>query len=258
MWFKIKLYLLFLIKSTNKHGVHSPFVFNLVTKCFDTKTKIVQKKEFFKIRNWLLKQKTKLKVVDFGSGSKVFKSNERIVSDITKIAGISSKKALLLIKLVAYFKPLNILEIGTSVGLSSVAMHIGNPKATITTLEGCPNTANYATHLFEKFNITNINVLIGEFNKTLPNIISQNSFDLIYFDGNHTKEATLSYFNNCIKAVKNDTVFIFDDIYLSKEMVQAWEKIKNNPQVTVSIDTFYLGMVFFRKEQVKQHFTIRV
>lgn len=258
MWFKIKLYLLFLIKSTNKHGVHSPFVFNLVTKCFDTKTKIEQKKEFFKIRNWLLKQKTKLKVVDFGSGSKVFKSNERMVSDITKIAGINTKKALLLIRLVAYFKPKNILEIGTSVGLSSVAMHIGNPKATITTLEGCPNTANYAKHLFEKFKITNINVIIGEFNKTLPSIILQNSFDLIYFDGNHTKKATLSYFNNCLKAVQNETAFIFDDIYLSKEMFQAWEKIKNNPQVTVSIDTFYLGMVFFRKEQVKQHFIIRV
>jgi len=188
----------------------------------------------------------------------VFKTNKRKVCDITKIAGIRSKNALLLIRLVNYFKPEFILEIGTSVGLSTTALSIGNPNAKIISLEGCLNTANYANQLFEKFNFTNIQVITGEFEKTLPNIIAKNTFDLIYFDGNHTKEATLNYFTKCLTNLKNDAVFIFDDIHLSKEMHIAWNTIKEHPKVTVTIDTFYWGIVFFRKEQTKQHFTIRV
>ena len=56
----------------------------------------------------------------------------------------------------------------------------------------------------------------------------------------------------------NDSIFIFDDINWSKGMQEAWNKIKAHPQVSVSIDTFFWGMVFFRKEQVKEHFKIRV
>ncbi|MCF6181051.1 class I SAM-dependent methyltransferase [Lutibacter sp.] len=258
MWFKIKRYILFLFKSTNKHGVHSPFVFNLITKCFNCKTKLEQKNEFYNVKKWLLNDKTILNVKDFGSGSKIFKTNKRKVCDITKIAGIKTKNALLLIRLVAYFKPKYILEIGTSVGLSSSALQIGNPKAKIITLEGCPNTANYAKQLFEKFKFSTIKVITGKFENTLPKLIDSNSFGLIYFDGNHTKKATLNYFYECLKTVKNESVFIFDDIHLSKEMFQAWNKIKEHPKVTVTIDTFYWGIVFFRKEQVKQHFTIRI
>jgi len=258
MWFKIKRYILFLFKSTNKHGVHSPFVFDLITKCFNCKTKLEQKNEFYKVKKWLLNDKTILNIEDFGSGSKVFKTNKRKVCDITKIAGIKTKNALLLIRLVTYFKPIYILEIGTSVGLSSSALQIGNPEAKIITLEGCPNTANYAKQLFETFKFSTIKVITDKFENTLPDIISQNSFDLVFFDGNHTEKATLIHFYECLKTVKNESIFIFDDIHLSKEMFQAWNKIKKHPKVTVTIDTFYWGIVFFRKEQVKQHFIIRI
>ena len=81
---------------------------------------------------------------------------------------------------------------------------------------------------------------------------------MIYFDGNHQKEATLQYFNQLLKTAHNDSVFIFDDIHWSKEMTEAWETIKNHPKVTVTIDTFFWGFVFFRKEQVKEHFIVRL
>lgn len=258
MWFKIKLYILFLFKSTNKHGVHSPFVFNLITKCFNSKTDLAQKNKFIEVKKWLLKDKTILNVTDFGSGSKVFKTNERKVCDISKIAGIRTKNALLLIRLVNYFKPKSILEIGTSVGLSSCALSIGNSNAKIISLEGCKNTSNYATQLFKKFNLLNIEVITGEFDSTLPTTIKNKSFDFVYFDGNHTKKATLNYFTKCLTTINNESVFIFDDINLSKEMQQAWKIIKDHSKVTVTINTFYWGIVFFRKEQSKQHFTIRI
>ena len=41
-------------------------------------------------------------------------------------------------------------------------------------------------------------------------------------------------------------------------MTEAWNIIKQNPKVILTIDTFFWGIVFFRTEQEKQHFNIRV
>ena len=152
MWFKIKSYLQFLFKSTNQHGVHSPFVYNLVTNCFYKKTSTAQITLFEKVKNNLYLNNSIITVSDFGKGSKVFKSNQRKVAEIAKIAGISNKKARLLIRFCSYFNFENTLEIGTSVGLGTAAICIGNNNAKITTLEGCKNTATVAQNLFEKFN----------------------------------------------------------------------------------------------------------
>ncbi|WP_372801767.1 O-methyltransferase [Lutibacter sp.] len=258
MWFKLTSYLKFLTTSTNQHGVHSPFVYHLVTQCFYTNTSVQKTIAFQKIKQSLFKNKKAIEVTDFGQGSKVFKNNVRKIADIAKVAGITQKRALLLIRIVEYFQIQNVLEIGTSVGLSTSALSIGNPKANITTLEGCKNTANAAEQLFQKFNLQNIVLITGNFNSTLPKIIKNNVYDMIYFDGNHQKEATINYFKICLKSIHNNSVFIFDDINWSQEMQQAWQEIIKHPQVTVTINTFYWGFVFFRKEQKKQHFTIRV
>ena len=258
MWFKVKSFILFLLKSTNQHGVHSPFVYNLVTKCFYKKTTVDKLNLLKTVRNWLHNNHKIIRVVDFGNGSKVFKNNERKVADISKVAGISTKKALLLIRIIEYFKPQNMLEIGTSVGLSAATLSIGNPSAKIKTLEGCKNTATIAQELFDAFKLENIQIITGDFNNTLPTALNNKNLDLVYFDGNHQKEATLNYFSACLKVAHNNSIFIFDDINWSSEMQEAWLIIKEHPKVTVSIDTFFWGIIFFRKEQEKEHFTIRI
>ena len=253
----IKAYLKFLWNSKNEHGVHSPFVFDLVTKCFyDKKTK----PEYLVLKSYrksLLKNKTTIEVTDFGAGSRVFKSNKRQVSKIAQTAGISPKRAELLSRIVHYFQPESVLEIGTSLGLATSALSLGNPKAKITTLEGCENTLGIAKSQLEKFNFRNIEYVTTEFSSYLSNI-RHSTFDLIYFDGNHQKQATLDYFNLLLPTITNESVWIFDDIHWSKDMEEAWEIIKNHPKVSVSIDTFQWGIVFFRTEQRKEHFVIRV
>ena len=251
-------YLKSLTKSSNQHGVHSPFVYHLVTKCLYKKTEATSFKLFSKIKQNSLENKTVLKVTDFGAGSKVFKSKNREVSKIAKVAGISNKKAKLLIRLIAYFKPVNILEIGTSIGLGTSAIKIGNSDSQITTLEGCPETSRIAQELFKKNDFNKINIITGNFKETLPKVIKQQQFDFIYFDGNHNKKATLDYFNTCLATINNNSVWVFDDIYWSKEMKEAWSEIKKHPKVTVTVDIFHWGIVFFRKEQEKEHFKIRV
>lgn len=258
MFFQIKSYLKFLFKSTNKHGVHSPFVYDLVTKCFYKKTdaSLISKIDIY--RASLIKNKKTIEVTDFGKGSRVFKTNSRKVNKIAKVAGISKKRAKLLIRFSKYCNPNSILEIGTSLGIGTASLAIGSPNADITSLEGCPNTSKIALEQFKADGLSNIEIIIGDFNKTLKTTVSNRKFDLIYFDGNHQKEATINYFEQCLDSINNNSVFIFDDIHWSNGMNEAWEFIKNHPKVKVTIDTYFWGFVFFRKEQVKEHFVIRI
>ncbi len=258
MLFQITSYFQFLFRSTNQHGVHSPFVFDLITNCFYKDTNPNKFKLITAYRTDLLQNKSKITVTDFGKGSKVFKSNKREVSRIARIAGISTKKSKLLIRFIEYLNPKTVLEIGTSLGIGTSSISIGSQKSKTITLEGCPETAAIAINQFKKFDLKNIAVSIGNFKETLPKALSISTFDCTYFDGNHQKEPTIDYFKQCLNTIHNDSVFIFDDIHWSKEMTEAWEIIKKHPKVTVTIDTFHFGFVFFRKEQLKEHFVIRV
>lgn len=266
MLFQIKSYLKFLWNSKNEHGVHSPFVFDLVTKCFyDTSSK-PQYLLLKNYRNTLLENRNTIEVTDFGAGSRVFKSNTRQISKIAKTAGISPKRAELLFRIVQYFQPSTILEIGTSLGLATAALSLGtrakgelseaNKNVEITTLEGCPNTLNQCQLQFQKCNFNNVTFINTEFSQYFKNL-QPTTYNLIYFDGNHSKTATLDYFELLLQTITNDSVWIFDDIHWSSAMEEAWEMIKNNEKVKVTIDTFQWGIVFFRAEQEKEHFMIR-
>ena len=262
----IKSYLKFLFHSKNEHGVHSPFVFDLVTKCFYDATKYPEYQVLESYRKSLLENKNTIDVTDFGAGSRVFKSNTREISKIAQNAGITSKNAELLFRIVRYFQPKSILEIGTSLGLATSALSLGNKNAQIITLEGCPNTIATAKKMFQvssfKFPNNNVEFVNTEFNLYFENFkpetlnLKPQIFDLVYFDGNHSKKATLDYFEALLPTISNDSVWIFDDIHWSAEMEEAWEIIKNHPKVSVTIDTFQWGIVFFRAEQEKEHFII--
>lgn len=259
MFFQIKSYLKFLWYSKNEHAVHSPFVFTLITKCFYDKK---SKPEYAILNNYrktLLANTNTIDVTDFGAGSKVFKSNNRAIAQIAKTAGITSKRAELLFRITHYFKPNEVLEIGTSLGLATASLALGNPKGKITTIEGCPETAKIAQNQFQDFHVSNITSVVTEFENYLDHLKKENSsFNLVYFDGNHSKKATLTYFEKLLPTITNETVWIFDDIHWSADMEEAWESIKKHPKVSVTIDTFQWGLVFFRREQPKEHFVIRV
>ena len=249
--------------------MHSPFVFDLVTKCFYDKKNYPEYQSLNEYRKFLLNSKTSIEVTDFGAGSRVFKSNTRAINQIAKNAGISPKRAQLLFRIVNYFQPENILEIGTSLGLATSALSLGlesktnraklNENSKIITLEGCPNTMAIAKNQCQLQNLNNIEFVNTKFEDFLknPKLESRNP-KLIYFDGNHSKKATLEYFELLLPTITNDSVWIFDDIHWSKDMEEAWEIIKNHPKVTVTVDTFQWGIVFFRSEQLKEHFTIRI
>ncbi|MFN3403135.1 MAG: O-methyltransferase [Cytophagaceae bacterium] len=196
---------------------------------------------------------------DYGAGSSLNKSNIRSISSISKYAEKPADLAQLLFRLVEFFKPTTIFELGTSLGLTTTYLSKAYPEARLYSFEGCPETLKKAIENFHCIGCQNITTIEGNIDDTLKETLSKiSSLDFVFFDANHRYKPTLEYFNQCLKKINNNSVFIFDDIHWSSEMEKAWEEIKAHPSVNVSIDLFHLGIIFFRKEQVKEHFILRL
>lgn len=257
MMYTILSYIKYKLTAKNQHSVHSPFVYDLVTQCFYDSESYPAYDKLKTYKEYLLASDDTVQVTDLGEGGSSKTTEERKVSAITKIAASLNKGQRLMYRLVKYLNSSSCLELGTSLGNATYAMALANTEGAITTIEGCPNISNYTAQRFKENNITNVSFLHGDFKHVLPNL-EASQYDLIFFDGNHNKDATLLYFETMLDKAHNDSVFIFDDIYWSKGMTEAWEIIKAHPRVTVTIDIFFWGLVFFRKEQGKEHFKIRM
>lgn len=253
----ILAYLKFLLRSENEHGVHSPFVFGLVTRCFYDKKDKPSYLTLRDIRSRLLQNDQWIIQEDLGAGSRVFPRKGRKISTMAREAGITSSRAKLLNRLTHYLDIRNALELGTSLGMGSAAIAL-NEGVRVTTVEGCPTTAAVAQDMFMAYELDQVDLIVGEFSEVLGNLPEKEKFGLVLIDGNHRRTATVDYFLRLLPHTHNDSVMIFDDIHWSSEMEQAWAEICAHPRVKVSIDTFRWGLVFFRREQHKEHFTIRL
>lgn len=257
-------YLWYLLTASNGkgHGIHSPFVFEFITQVLNDERNFYCYKTIEKIREKLLIDETKLQIEDFGAGSHVLKTNQRVVKDIAKSSLKPKKYAQLLFRIMNQYYSnfnINIIELGTSFGVTSSYMASANQKAKMYTFEGSKEIANIASKTFHQLEIKNIEIVQGNFQETLEKKLNEiSTVDVAFLDANHQKEATLHYFNLCLNKSNEETVLIFDDIHWSKGMEEAWQEIKAHPSVTLTIDLFFIGLVYFRKEnKVKQHFNIR-
>ncbi len=242
------------------HGIHSPFVFDLIKNVLNDKTKYAAYKEVELQRSLLLGNETIITVEDFGAGSTKGLTKQRVVQQIAATSLKPKKYAQLLFRLVNYFQPKQILELGTSLGITTAYLAKAKPEAAVTTMEGSVAIAKIAEEHFRKLNLQNVRIITGNFEETLAATIasSSQSFNFIFIDGNHRKEPTLRYFEQLLLKAGDDTIFVFDDIHWSKEMEEAWEQIKQHAAVTLTVDLFFIGLVFLRKEQKeKEHFIIR-
>jgi len=258
MLHQAKSYIKYKRNAVGKHGVHSPFVFDLMRQVFDKNDCFYAFKPIELIRENLKLDKTKIEVLDLGAGSKKNNDNKRSIRQIITQSAKAPKYGQLLFRLVNYLNCNIIVEIGTSLGMTTLYLANAKRYGKIYTLEGSPEIALKAKQNFKKLNLKNITLIEGDFNNTLPTLLQKlKQIDFVFFDGNHTQEATLNYFAKCLEKKHNNTVFVFDDIYWSEGMTAAWEKIKKHKEVTTTIDIFEMGIVFFRKELPKQDLVIK-
>lgn len=257
LWFRLKTFIQYLLKSTNQHGVHSPFVYRFVTECLYPKTSKKKLKSLRDLRQPLLKSQQELEMLDVGKGSQRFNSNTRKVSAVARNAGMGWHQSKLLHRIISYFNIKQTLELGTSVGLGSLAMASNLPNNQIDTVEACPNTSKFAKRYFEHNNLSHIQVYTCDFQSFLSQLPKDKTYDLIYLDGHHQKEATLQYFEQLKSHIHDNSLIILDDIYWSRGMQDAWQIICHDDKVKVSIDLYFWGIIFFKPELSKQDFKIR-
>lgn len=246
------------LASKSRHGTHSPFVYKLTDEViYDFSSE----KDYYVIENQrkkLLNDRSEVIVTDLGAGSHLNKNRVKQVRQIARNALKSPRLAQLIYRLAKNTQPEQIIELGTCLGITTAYLAKACPQAEVTTIEGCPDTAKVARANFDSLDLTNVDLKVGNFDHLLPEVLGgTDRLDFVYVDGNHRKEATLNYFNWCLPKVHSESLLIFDDIYWSKGMKEAWEEIKRHPEVTVTIDLFWIGLVYFRKGQAKEHFKIK-
>lgn len=239
------------------HGIHSPFVFQFIQQVLNGKRVHPEFQSIEQLRKVYRNNSEVISVEDFGAGSRVLQSKSRKVSDIARSSLKPQRYAALFYRMIEYYHPQHIVELGTSLGITTSYLALtGKP---VFTLEGAPAIANWAQHTFDTLQLKNVRLIQGDFNQRLPELLKKlDTVDWVYIDGNHRKKPTLDYFHQLLERIHDNSILIFDDIHWSKEMEQAWEEIYKHPAVTSSIDLFFIGIVFFRKEfLMKQHYTIR-
>jgi predicted O-methyltransferase YrrM len=256
-----KKYLHYYLTASNSkgHGIHSPFVFEFIKFVLNDKKKYECYSTIEKQRQVLLNDKTIIEVEDFGAGSAVIKTNKRVVKDIAASSLKPQKYSQLLFRMIQFYNKKNVLELGTSFGITTAYLASSNNNPVVTSMEGSQSIATIAQHSFDALQLKNINIIKGNFEKTLSPFLSiSKSIDFAFLDGNHRKVPTLQYFKQILSNSTEETIVVFDDIHWSTEMEDAWEEVKIHEAVTLTIDLFFIGVVFLKKDfKVKQHFSVR-
>jgi predicted O-methyltransferase YrrM len=256
-----KRYIDYYCKASNGkgHGVHSPFVFNFITAVLNDSKKYPYYSIIEQQRKKLLQNNQAIEVEDFGAGSNTLKSNKRIVKNIAGSSLKPKKYAQLLFRMVQYYQPTTILELGTSLGITTSYLAAANKNGTVFTCEGSTSIAQIAQQNFAALQLPNIQLTLGDFNNTLTPLFCKIApINLAFIDGNHRQAPTIQYFNNLLASLLPDSIIIFDDIHWSKEMETAWQYIQQHPAVTLTIDLFFIGIVCINPAfKEKQHFSIR-
>ena len=254
-WFRY----IFLATNSRGHGIHSPFVYEMVREVFNDKRNYYAYEKIEAVKAGLLADGKVLLVDDFGAGSTKIVQHEKKVSEIAARSLSSKKFARLLFRLANFYRARQIVELGSSLGISASYLASADAGSYVTTLEGSPAIARIAAETFGKLELNNIVLITGRFEDTMEKVFQTNpQTDLVFLDGNHRKKPVLEYFEKVLENIAPASLIIIHDIHWSGEMEEAWSIIRKHPKVKMTIDIFSAGLVFFREEfKVKQHFMIR-
>lgn len=245
------------LTATRIDVLHSPFVYNLYQTCIRNRAN----KDYMRIEQLRASLKNNQQPISFEDfGASKYSRN-------TTVAALASQHlkpariAQILHRMAQHYQYKTIVELGTSLGVTTSYLAIGaHEHAHIHTIEACEPVLQQARLGFDALGVsTKIQPYSGTFDAVLPELLPKlETIDLLFIDGNHSYDATLRYFEWCLPKLNNNSVIVFDDIYWSKEMTAAWQKIKGDKRITVSVDLFFIGLAYIRKEQVKEHFKLRV
>lgn len=249
-------YIKYQLIAKRRHRVHSPFVYDFGDTCLKLPIPKHEYSTFKNLKIAFLKDKSLIKVNDMGAGSK--KLNQfRSIQRIAKVSGSSDKYGKLLFRIVSHYQIKNALELGTSLGLGTYMLAAGNEEIKITTIEGCENTFAVAKKHFPEAQRHKVTFINDSFVGYLKSRKDKTPFDLVFIDGDHQGKSLFEQLRLLEPFIHNETLIILDDIRWSKDMLNAWKKLTNDPNYHLSIDLFRIGIIAKRTHQQKEHFVVR-
>ena len=254
---QVTSYLRYWLHAVDHHSLHSPFLFDFYTRIIRHKTDPHAFDDIEIQRKHLLRDTSSVTLKGFGAGSKHFRNASRSIGSVAKTSLTPAKYGRLYANIIQYFQASSILELGTSLGINTA--YLACKKDTqVTTFEGEPEISTIAKSVFEQMNITNIRLIEGDIDKTLPAFLANHTtIDFAFLDANHQLEPTVRYFEAISKKIHTKSVVIIDDIHQSAGMEKAWNRIKFHDLVYCSIDLYRCGIVFFDPSLHKQHVVLQ-
>jgi predicted O-methyltransferase YrrM len=255
LFFRISSYLQYLLNAKGPNRIHSPFVFKLYMEVILSEQEFYSFKKFSELFQENLKNHQPVSALKTGS---------RRPTGSTPVSVIASKSVLpekyqrLLFRLVYHLKPKTVLELGTSLGITTLYLAAPDSTSRVISLEGNSHLIPLASQNFKNAALKNIALINGLFSEVLPETLNSiDTLDFVFLDGDHRYESTIEYVQMLLPKLHANSVLVLDDIHWSSDMQKAWKAVQQMPEVTVTLDLYRLGLVFFRTGQVKQHFRLK-
>lgn len=255
--YQAQAFLKYWLLAVNEHALHPPFVYSLYTQTIkpDLPEDIFGTIE--KFRKQLLQSRETIHFTELGAGSSMSSQKERPIRQLAQHSLSSARFSRLFYRLIVQQEANTILELGTSLGINTLYLSAAAPRGQVYTLEGCPQTALFAERLFDEWQHRNIYLRQGNIDDTLPGLLEKlPSIDAAYLDANHTYEASMRYFSLLLPNIHAHSFLVIDDIYWSADMQRAWKEMREHPQVSLSLDLFDAGILFFQPGLQKAHYIL--
>jgi len=249
---------LFYLRFRKGHGIHSPYLFDFISKVVFNGAGDQVPGEILRIHRELKKEKSKIPVGMLGASSRVENSKERSVGSFVRSSSVTEKYGALLYRISGWFQPEVIIEMGSGLGISALYLASGSPKVALHSIEGSTHRASFASNLLTSLNYKSATIHCGEMGEKLDHLkpLIKGRF-LAFVDGNHQYKPTLAYVMKLLEAAGEEAIIIMDDIYWSKEMYKAWKEVISWPEVLVSIDLYQMGILLVRTDLNKADFKIK-
>ena len=247
--------------NTSGEGIHSPYLFYLVRLLLPDEHAYYVWQDIERQRDALLHNTQRIHVVDYGTGKEC--EDVRCVCDIANSSLESPRMAQLFFRWLVYMsheaqRPLEIAELGTSLGITTAYLAAAHSHNHVLTFEGSHSIAQVARKTWQALHLQNITLLEGNLDTTLTSVPLPQYIDFAFVDANHTEEATCRYVQTLLPYLHDKSILFVDDIHHSPAMERAWHMLKALPQVTTTMDFFYAGALFFDPHYLKKHYRLRL
>ena len=247
-------YIVYRLKARGVRKVHSPFLYAFYQEVMSFKGDPTTKR-IDKHLDDIRQSSEPIQISGFGAGSRKRKTPNTI-GQVAKRSGTSKRWGRFLYKL-AQRSQGPVIELGTNLGIGTAYLASGTNHM-VYTVEGCSNLSTFAKDSLTRLELTNVDFLTAAIQDiNWYDVLKGKSPGLVYIDADHTFDATVAFYSIFKNLINDQSVIVIDDINWSDEMRNAWQEIVKDDKITLSVDLFFKGLLFFDPALSKQNIILK-